>query len=216
MIYNGFIFFAECSFYLNSTLIKARCGLEMWRQLYLRCEYFWQRAGSWVRNNCSLCSASFWSHLLQAGGGGLSPGGGLCGGGRGRSGLNQILQTLLWSPVGLSPPPLSGCLDTEPGKGISDVMYPEICQSDSPLLCPEKEPKGQRGEGAASECCKRENGCCQRYSVECVGAGEGLPRPRPSPASLQWVPAVLRVPSPVPVPTEDLPTRSTRMMGPQM
>lgn len=26
----------------------------MWRQLYLRCEYTWQRAGSWARNNCSL------------------------------------------------------------------------------------------------------------------------------------------------------------------
>lgn len=27
----------------------------MWWQLYPRCEYTWQRAGSWPRNNCSLC-----------------------------------------------------------------------------------------------------------------------------------------------------------------
>ena len=58
-----------------------------------------------------------------------------------RSGLNRIPWTLLLPPAA----PLPG-LYLARGCQMSEAL--EICQSD--FLRPEKEPEGQRGEGAAS------------------------------------------------------------------
>lgn len=98
------------------------------------------------------------------------------GGGRSKSGLNRILQTLLLPPAGPSP----GCLSTAPGKGLSGVGGARNLPLFRPIRCPKKAPEGQRGEGAASGCGERGRGSWGRgpgsggggYRV-CAGGQQG-------------------------------------------
>lgn len=64
MMYNGLIF-AECSLYLNSTLIKARCGLKMGGNYTLDVNTFGKGRGAGLGTIAHY--ASFWSHCSGLG-----------------------------------------------------------------------------------------------------------------------------------------------------
>lgn len=106
---------------------------------------------------------------------------------RGRSGLNQILQTLLWSPVGLSPRLAVSTLNLARGYQTSEALK---SASQTHSLPRERTQGPEREEGCIREVLeKREQvPSSMRYSVECVwGAGEGPLQATSAPASLQWV-----------------------------
>lgn len=202
MIYNGFIF-AECSLYLNSTLIKARCGLKTPWQLYLKRKYIWQRAGSWTRNNCSLRfilvpPALGWGRWARPQRGSL--------GAKRDVGLGRTEVHTPFSCHQLRP----RLAVSAPGKGTSDVGGTRNLLV-GPILCSEKGPKA-RGEGAApghgvQSRDSGTGGSSARKWGRCVqNVARGPLWATFFPASLPGGScSVLLLPSPIPVPTEDLP-----------
>lgn len=177
MIYNGIFFSSECSPYLNSILIKACCGLKMWWQLYLRCEYTWQRAGSWPRNNCSLCCILESTASLRAVGGALE---GVPGGRGAQFCAEQKPAHLSLVPTACLPSHLS----TVPGKEHR-TRKDRTNQSDHVSTQRESGAMGRRPQAEPKgEPVTMEAGCLGQGT----GAVQGAAQARPSSVSLPgWV-----------------------------